>query len=194
MVNISVSSRWLAPILIAVASLALAGGLLARDYYQQESAAAAGPVSLPTTTSLSPAQQPGSPLVKLSPDAAQHPHDETVRRLLQAYFDGINGRNYERWKTSVTSERVRAKTQQQWQRDYRSTQDGSILVHRIETAHDETMRVLLSFTSTQAIRDAPVTLPHRCIHWWLALPIALEQGHWKIDTVPPGTVPEMAPC
>lgn len=194
-VNASVSSRWLVPVLIGVVSFALAGGLLARDLYQRaDSDAAIGPVSLPTTTSLAPEQQPGSPLVKLTPDAARHPHDETVRRLLQAYFDGINGRNYDRWKTSVTSERVRAKTERQWLRDYRSTQDGNILVHRIETAHDDTMRVLLSFTSTQDIRDAPVILPRRCIRWWLALPIALEQGHWKIDTVPPGTVPEMAAC
>lgn len=186
--------RWLVPVLIVVLSLAVAGGLLARDHYQRQAPRHTGAVSLPHSPSLALEDQPGSPLVQLTPDAANHPHDETVRRLLQAYIDGINGRNYERWKTAVTAERVRSKPEEQWLVDYQSTKNGSILVHRIETAPEGKLRVLLSFTSTQDVSDAPLQLPEPCVRWWLAWPLALERGHWKIDTVPAGTVPEMARC
>lgn len=180
--------------LVVVVAVAVAGGVLLRDVYQRGVPGEVKPVTAPEASSLAPHEQPGSPLVQLTPDASDHPRDEIVRRLLQAYFDGINGRNYDRWKTSVTSERVRAKPEETWLRDYRSTKDGSILVHRIDTARDGKMNVLLSFTSTQDLRDAPVILQERCIRWWLALPVAVERGHWKIDTVPAGTIPEMAKC
>ncbi len=180
--------------LTVAVSLALGGGLLARDLYHERAAQETVPSTPSAVTALPPDKQPGSPLVRLSSDAADHPHDQTIRRLLQAYFDGINGRNYERWKTSVTWGRVRTKSEREWLRDYRSTRDGSIFVHRIESAPEGRMRVLLSFTSTQDVIDAPVTLPEPCIRWWLALPVSLERGHWKIDTVPAGTMPEYKKC
>lgn len=188
------SLRWLMPALVVAASVALGGGLIARDFYTGASGGEPAPVTASGTTSLAPELQPGSPVVQLSPDAAEHPHDQTVRRLLQAYFDGINGRNYERWKTAVTRGRVRAITEQQFLTDFRSTRDGSILVHRIESAPQGKLRVLLSFTSTQDVADAPPTLPEPCIRWSLSLPLALENGQWKIDTVVSGTVPEYRKC
>ena len=125
--------RWLLPVLIGVVSLAVAGGVLAREFYQRERPQTQAQVELPTPTSLKPSEQPGSPEVKLTPDAARHPHGETVRALLEAYTNGINERNYERWKTTVAESRIVDKTKDEWRRAYRSTRNGSILVHRIES-------------------------------------------------------------
>ncbi|MGH3434516.1 MAG: hypothetical protein ACRDQB_16950 [Thermocrispum sp.] len=186
--------RWLLPVLIGVVSLAVAGGVLAREFYQRERAQTRPTVELPAATSLKPAEQPGSPEVSLTPDAARHPHGETVRALLEAYTNGINERNYERWKTAVSAERIADKPEQKWLEGYRSTRNGSILVHRIETGPDDALRMLFSFTSTQDLADAPPTLQSTCIRWRLMLPIVRQNGQWKIATVVPGTIPESRRC
>src|SRR5690606_39970432 len=88
-------------------SLAVAGGLIAREFYQErEPVRAQAPVAVPSSTSLAPSEQPGPAEVKLTPDAARHPYGETVRALLEAYTTGINERNYERWKSAVSQERI----------------------------------------------------------------------------------------
>ncbi len=181
------TARWLAPVLIAVVSLAVAGGVLAREFYQREKPEAVA-VALPTTTSLKPSDQPGPREVQLSPDAAQHPYGQTVRSLLQAWMDGINDRNYEKWKTAVTIDRVRKSPKHQWLKDFGTTRNGSLLVRRIESAPNGTLRVLVSFTSTQAPEHAPERTPGAtCNRWDLAWPLVLEDGQWKIAAVPKGT-------
>lgn len=180
------TARWLAPVLVVVVSLAVAGGLLARDLYQREEPDRAA-AEVPAASALKPSEQPGPREVKLTPDAANHPYGDTVSSLLQSYIDGINGRNYDRWKTAVTVERVRKQPERQWLQDFRSTRNGSVLVHRIESTPNGTLRVLVSFTSTQDRDDAPDTLKETCIRWQLAWPLAQERGQWKIAPVPQGT-------
>lgn len=178
--------RWLLPLVLAVTVVAVVGGLVARDVYRERPSAPA-PIAVPTSSALPLEEQPGSGLVQLTPDAAKHPENETVRSLLQAYFDGINLRNFDRWKTSVTFDRAQAKNEQEWLADYATTKDGSILVYRIETAPDGQLRVLFTFTSTQDVVNAPTDLPEPCIHWRMALPLELENGQWKIGPVPAST-------
>ncbi|WP_228713886.1 MULTISPECIES: hypothetical protein [Prauserella] len=185
--------RWLVPVLIVVVSLTVGGGLLAREIYQppdDEDVAA----SQPTTPSLAPEQQPGPGTVQLTADAAAHPEAEPVRQLLQAHFDAINGGDYDLWSTTVVAERVQAQPRREWLANYRSTKDGSIRVHRIEVAPEQRLTVLVGFTSTQDVTDAPPDLPEPCIRWRLAFPLAHEDGEWKLDTVPAGTIPERAAC
>ncbi|WP_236809105.1 hypothetical protein [Amycolatopsis albispora] len=188
--------RWLLPALIVVVSLTVGGGLLAREIYRKPEVTAAdsGVIAVPTSTSLAPEQQPGPPTVEMTPDAAAHPHAEGVRALLQNYFDAINARNYELWKTTVTKERAQAKSKVEWEADYNTTRDGSILVYRIEAAGDGRAQALLGFTSTQDPKDGPVDLQEPCIRWHLALPMVLESGVWKLDTVPTGTTPMHERC
>ncbi|SFO86388.1 hypothetical protein SAMN05421810_101228 [Amycolatopsis arida] len=189
-----VTLPWLVPALVVVVSLAVGGGLLARELYRPPEQPVDAVIATPTSTPLPPDQQPGSPMVRLARGAATHPEGEPVRRLLQAYFDAINGRNYERWKTTVTVERVAVKPKREWLTEYRSTRDGNILVYRIETAPQGRLQVLVAFTSTQDVADAPPGLPATCVHWRLALPVLREGGQWKLDTVPAGTTPEREPC
>lgn len=186
--------RWLVPLLIVVGALAVGGGLLLREVYQQQRQAVAPPVTVPSLSTIPLEEQPGSGLVQLTPDAAKHPQNDTVRSLLQAYFDGINLRNFDRWKTSVTIERALERSETAWRESYRTTKNGSILVHRIDTAPGDRLRVLFSFTSTQDLEHAPERFQHPCIRWRLALPLVRENEQWKIAPVPAGTKSEQDPC
>ncbi|WP_158893859.1 hypothetical protein [Amycolatopsis anabasis] len=186
--------RWLVPALIVVLSLTVGGGLLARELYRQPVEELGTADELPTSSSLAPEQQPGDPTVKLSADAVLHPHDEDVRDLLQNFFDAINHRNFEQWRDTVTRERLQSRTQSQWEREYETTRDGSIVVHRIEAVGPSALHVLVTFTSTQNVKYAPPELPEGCIRWRLVLPVVQESGRWRVDQVLPGTTPEHEKC
>ncbi|WP_186382799.1 hypothetical protein, partial [Amycolatopsis rhizosphaerae] len=138
-----------------------------------------------STTVRPPGQQPGPGTVELTRDAALHPYHDEVRRLLQTYFDAINGRDYDRWKQTVTSDRVRNKPRTTWLKDFESSKDGSILVYRIDLASEHDLRVLIGFTSTQQPQQAPLELPGAtCVQWKLVLPVTQEDGDWKVDMLP----------
>lgn len=186
--------RWLIPALVVVLSLTVAGGLLARELYRQPSEEPILPVTQPLSSSLRPSEQPGPRTVGLTADATAHPQHEQVRAVLQSYFDAINNRDYGQWASSVSAERRQNKTRNEWTGEYRSTKDGSILVYRIETVEPAQLRVLVAFTSTQELSDAPVGVPETCIHWWLILPVVLQDGRWRLDAVAPGTTPERQKC
>lgn len=173
------------------------GGLLAREMYRERAAdSPTGPEwTAVTTPPPSPAEPPpGDPTVQLSDDAEAHPESQPVRSLLQGYFDAINLGSYERWQPTVTTDRVRAKSRSEWEDEYKSTKDGSITVYRIEAATGKTLQVLVEFTSTQDLAHAPPDMQETCIRWQLALPVVRENGQWKVDTVPSGTIPEHAKC
>lgn len=182
------------PVLVAVVALAVGGGLLARELYQDPPAVGDQRPTPPVTTSMPPKQQPGSPRVRLAPDAAEHPASGPIRAALQRYFDGINQRDYELWAAAVVPERAMNKPPEVWLADYRTTRSGSIVLHRIQTLPDAPLTVLISFTSTQDPEYAPEDLRRRCIHWRLVWPMTDEYGDWMLDTVPPGTTSEMEPC
>lgn len=187
--------RWLLPVVVVIVSLMVGGGLLAREVYRVPDPQPDAILALPSTTARPLAQQPGPGTVELTPDAAAHPQHEVVQQLLQDYFDSINNRDYDRWKTTVTKDRIQAKTRSAWQQDYQSTKDGSILVYRIDAVTDKNLLVLLGFTSVQDVSQAPESLPGAtCVHWRLTLPITVESGHWKIDSVAGYTTPEVTKC
>ncbi|OZM70287.1 hypothetical protein CFN78_26490 [Amycolatopsis antarctica] len=188
--------RWLVPVLVAVVALTVGGGLLVRELYRQplNAQTRSNVIATPSATPLRLDQQPGARTVDMTPDASAHPEDEAVRALLQTYFDAINDRSYERWKTTVSADRARTKTESVWLDEYGSTRDGSIIVYRIESAPDENLQVLVGFTSTQDLVDAPPDLQEECIRWRLALPVVREGGQWKVDTVPTRSVPEQMAC
>ncbi|MDV6012757.1 hypothetical protein F8178_09750 [Haloechinothrix sp. LS1_15] len=190
------------PAAVIVLLLAVGGGLVLREVYPARGENAAGTDPPPWPIERDEAEQPGDPQVRLSEAASRHPQHTGVREALQTYFDAINERDFELWRSVVTAERAEGTDAAQWREDFRSTQDGDMYVHRIEPAADQRLLVLLSFTSTQDVVDAPPTLPEPCIHWWLALPLT-EDGDgggseagdaWRIDTVPPGTPPVHQPC
>ncbi|MEV7552572.1 hypothetical protein AB0N89_23420 [Amycolatopsis sp. NPDC089917] len=186
--------RWLIPVLVVVISLTVGVGLLARDLYLRPEAAPTAPIVSDSPTSVAPGAQPGSPAVEVTPDVFAHPQYQSVRQVLQGYFDSINDRDYPKWTSVVSRERAKTKTSAEWKKDYQSTRDGSILVYRVEPGAPNTLRVLVAFTSTQDVEDAPVYLPEACIRWRLVLPLRLESGSWRVDTTDGGTNPEHERC
>ncbi|MGQ0841988.1 hypothetical protein [Actinokineospora sp.] len=185
---------WLLPVVLVAVAVTATGGLVAREFYADAGLAAAPPAILPSESTLPVADQPGPRDVRATRDATQHPLYETVRQLLQTYFDAINGKNYDRWQTTVTAGRIKDMPEQNWRAAYRSTQDGSVVVYRIETGPATSARVLLTFISNQDVVDAPLELPAECIRWRVVFPLTVEDDVWKLDAGATGASPQHEAC
>jgi hypothetical protein len=178
-----------------VVVVAAAGGFAAREIYRpQAGQQVTTSITATSTTPLPPDKQPGARDVVGTQDAVGHPQYAAIRQLLQDHFDAINDRQYDKWRTTVTRDRAKTLPEPSWREDYRTTRDGSILIHRIDTSPDRRMRVLLGFTSTQRVEDAPPELPEPCIKWRIVLPLAKEDNKWKIDVGSEGASPQHDGC
>lgn len=186
--------RWLIAVLIVVLSLMVAGGLTARRLYRVPESSPTTVAELPSTATLPVSEQPGPDTVELTRDAAAHPQHEAVRTLLQQYFNSINSRNYDEWKNTVTRAREQEKSRASFQQEYQTTKDGSILVYRIESQSNKSLRVFVAFTSTQDKSAAPAVLPETCVRWDLVLPLSVENGHYQVDVVAGSAPTVVSPC
>lgn len=179
--------------LLIAAVATVVGALLVRDLYADPDPRTPSAV-LPTKPSIPPSKQPGSATVEGTQDATDHPLYDEVRALLQGYFDAINAKDYDMWRETVTDDRAKATPRQDWLVDFRSTQDGSPVIYRIELAGKGAARVLLTFTSTQDRADAPQELPTDCIHWNVVFPIETEGNQWKIASGVATAAPQHDAC
>jgi hypothetical protein len=118
-----------------------------------------------------PAEGVGSSDVELSPDAAGHPAGDEVRAQLQRHYDAINGRDYAQWRATVVPARAEALGEQEWQKAYATTRDGSIRVERIDPDPEGGLLVRVRFISTQSAENAPQDLPAERICWRSTLPM-----------------------
>jgi hypothetical protein len=188
---------WVA--LLGIAVLTAAAAFIGRQIYRPHPEAA-GRIDTVTTSNSTPPSStskpapPGPPDVRPTPDAAEHPLYPQVRQMLQDYFDGINKRNYAQWRSAVTRIRAQDMAEAKFKADYASTKDGSIVVYRIETAPQQALRVLVSFTSTQSAEDAPQELPKECIEWHVVLPVTKEDNKWRIDVGDGASSPRHEEC
>jgi hypothetical protein len=186
---------WLA--VLGAAVVAAGGGVAAREFYKPKPAdpVAAPPVVTTAPSTTVPAEaQPGPRKVMATQDVVVHPQFPEIGQMLQDYFDSINAKDYDKWRTAVVRLWAQRFPEQDWKSNYKSTQDGSILVKRIDTAPDRKLRVMLAFTSTQAIEDAPPELPKGCIRWHIVLPLSREDNKWKIDVGPESSSPRHDEC
>ena len=169
--------------------------LVAHNLYGREAAAAPPPpVVVPSaTSSVPPSAEPGSPVVTVTPDVARFPLHNDVQRVLQTYFDAINDRSYSRWRSIVTRDLAESKPESEFITGYETSIDGSILVYRVDTELDQSLRVLVRFHSTQNRSDAPADFRHGCIVWYQAFPLVYDNdaGQWKIDA---GTTSRRQAC
>ncbi len=190
------SSRqlWLVPVLLITVIATALGGLLTRDLYADSAPATPAPVLPGTPSSIPPSQQPGPVNVQGTLDATTHPLYETFRGLLQNYFEAINLKDYQRWADTVTEERLTSQPEEKWQADYSTTQDGSIVLYRIESGADDTARVLLRFTSTQSLDKAPPELQVECIQWSVVWAFARHSGEWKLAAGSASASPQHEEC
>lgn len=188
-------SRVLLPVVVLVAAVAVAGGLLAREVYQRSTdqpvVAATGSTG---TTSTPPSDEPGDPTVRLARDAATHPDGQQVQKLLQSYFDALNDHNYDHWRVLVTNRNLQQRPQAVWESAYRTTRDGTITVQRIEAAPGGGLLVMINFTSTQDPALAPPDKPESCLRWHVVYPLVWESGGLKVDSSAAGTSPQDDRC
>ncbi|GAA2776932.1 hypothetical protein [Saccharopolyspora taberi] len=182
--------KWGVPLAAVVVALAALGGLVART-----------PAGRPTpdaTSELAPQslradEGGGQVLVDLSPDATAHPDQSTVRYLLERHFNAINFKQYDVWKETVVPARQQEKPKKLWEREYQSTDDRDIRVHRIEPGPDSSLRVMLTFTSTQDPASSPDSRS-RCLKWNVVYPLVPDSGGLRLDTARlPGSA-QYAPC
>src|SRR5262249_34724282 len=76
--------------------------------------------------------EPGSGTVSLTEDVTLYASAERIRKVLQQYFDAINAGNYKLWSGAVIPQWSRDTGEDAWRAQYRSTLDGSMVVHRLE--------------------------------------------------------------
>lgn len=139
------------------------------------------------STSAAPGGQPGPGRVELSRSVARHPDHAAVRILLQTHFNSINLKRYDRWKTTVVPEKQRRQPESAWRDDYESTRDGSITVRRLVPGPRDSLRVMLSFTSTQDPADAPPSMRVECLRWRVVYPIVRASGGLRLGVGLPGS-------
>jgi uncharacterized protein involved in exopolysaccharide biosynthesis len=188
---------WVLPTALVVAAASVAAGFLARDLYTRPATIAVDEVTTSQSAAPSPvprSEQPGDRTVRLSVDAELHPDGERVRALLQRTYDAINAHDHQAWAENVTSEFARRRTASQWESDYQTTTDGSVVVQRIDASSAERLRVLVTFTSVQDVSKAPPEVPADCLRWRVVTPMAEEDGTLRVDIGPEDYSPQFEAC
>jgi hypothetical protein len=186
---------WLA--VLGAAVVAAGGGVAAREFYKPKPVdhlATPPVVTRAPSTTVPEEAQPGPRTVMATQDVADHPQFPGIGPMLQDHFDSLNTKDYDKWRTTVTRQRAASYPEQNWKSDYKTTQDGSILVKRIDPAPDRKLRAMVAFTSTQAVEDAPPELPKGCIRWHIVLPLTREDNKWKIDVGSESASPRHDEC
>lgn len=178
---------------MVVLVIATGAGVVLRDLERVDPVAEAGGAVGSTGSVVAPAEQPGPRTVTLVAGVRAHPAAGEVRALLQEYFDAINMGDYERWSSTVTAERVQNTGRRAWAAQYRSTLDGSVVVHRLEARPGGGLTALLSFTSVQNPVDAPPEIPLPCLRWRVSYPLAGEPGELRLAATSPDAT-QRAPC
>ncbi|MGH4006682.1 MAG: hypothetical protein ACRDTH_00665 [Pseudonocardiaceae bacterium] len=163
---------------VVVLAAALGAGLLVREL--QPVAGADGGSSI-ATNAPPRGPEPGPTTVALVEDVLAHPDAARVRTVLQKYFDAINAGNYRLWRSTVTAQQARDTGEAAWREQFRSTLDGSIVLHRLEPRAGGGLVALLSFTSLQDPADAPPELPVRCLRWWVSYPLIGEGNELRLS-------------
>jgi hypothetical protein len=183
----------LLPVLLITVIATALGALVARSLYDEPPPQPPAAVE-PSPTAAPLSEQPGSAEVRGTADATVHPLYNTLRSLLQRYFDAINKKDFDSWASTVTAERLRTMPEERWRTDYRSTRDGSIVMYRIEATGDDTARVLLRFTSIQNEDDAPPELRVPCINWNVVWLFAKDRNEWKLAAGETSREPQHERC
>lgn len=176
------SWRWLLAAVVVVTMAGAAAGLVVREVYAHPGSVPATPAVVPLTP-ISPSPGVGSSDVQALAGVMTHPDAGRVLDLLRRQFDGINTLNYPMWSSTITSAEVHQKSKAEFLVDFASTKDSHVVVHRIDPGQNGGLRVLVSFTSTQDVSQAPRDFPYPCIRWSMIFPVTNEDGDLKVDTV-----------
>lgn len=163
---------WIFLLVVIVMAGAAGVGFLLRDHRPVAGVGSVNSRGGPIGKSASPRlPEPGPPTVALADDVTLSPDADRIRRVLQTYFDAINAGDYKLWRSAVIPQWARDTGEAAWRAQYRSTLDGSMVVHRLEPRIGGGLTALMSYTSLQNPADAPPELPVRCLRWWVSYPL-----------------------
>lgn len=176
--------RALLVVVIVVLVSAMGAGMLLRVLRPAVSATRIGSIGDKDTAAARP-PEPGSATVVLVEDVRLHPDADRIRTVLQKYFDAINAGNYQLWRSAVIPQWARDLGENAWHGQYRSTLDGSIVVHRLEPRVGGGLLALTSFTSLQNPTYAPPELRVRCLRWWVSYPLIGEGDQLRMGPSAP---------
>lgn len=185
---------WVLPVIVIVVMVTALGGFVAHDAYRRPAAATSSP---PVSTSMSSdgaSIAAGLIPVRLSRDAASYPLSSAAASVVQRFFDAINNKRYDEWRSIATAARIARQPLAQWLDAYGSTQDSEIDIYRIDPAPEDSLRVLLGFVSHQSADKAPKGFPFTCIRWHVVFPLTLVRGEWKLDADPSSKTPQQEKC
>lgn len=185
---------WLAPTIGVVVLATAVASLVVRNIYQQPQQGPSSVVLPDSTTTVPASQQPGSRVVSLTQDVYSSYAGAAVQKLVQSIFDAINNRDYAQWHSNVTDARAAEEPEPTWLSEYSTTHDGSVLVYRIDSAPENGLRVMLGFTSVQAVSAAPPDFPHPCIRWMIVWPLSQQHGSWRLAVGPEASSPLRVAC
>ncbi|SEC17386.1 hypothetical protein SAMN04489727_2829 [Amycolatopsis tolypomycina] len=187
--------RWLVPVVVVVLSVTVGGGLLAREIYRRpDQPVDDASVAVPSPSPSSSGEPGAADDVRMTDDARAHPQADAVRKVLKKYFAAINSKQYQQWTDVVTDDRAAGQPQADWLKGVRTTKDSDALVYRIERSPASSLRVLVGFTSRQAVENAPLFFREPCIKWRLVMPMVIEDKTLKIAAVDGGPPPEHEKC
>lgn len=167
--------KWGVPIAVIMLLAAGVGGLAAQRYYVE-------PTGVPGIAGGMSQQSDQLANPEFTPDAEAHPDSADIRWTLQMHFNAINMRRYETWKATVVEEKQRQLPEGKWQQEYATTRDAAVKVHRVEPGPKDSLRILMTFVSTQDPHDAPPGLESSCLRWSVVYPMVVDAGGFRLDT------------
>jgi hypothetical protein len=177
--------RALLVVVIVVLTSAVGTGVLVRVLRPVVGAARIGSIGDKGDKAGPRPPEPGPATVVLVEDVRLHPDADRIRTVLQKYFDAINTGDYQLWRSAVIPQWARDLGENAWHGQYRSTLDGSIVVHRLEPRVGSGLLALTSFTSLQNPTYAPPELRVRCLRWWVSYPLIGEGDQLRMGPSAP---------
>jgi len=181
-------------VLVFTAGVAVGGRYL---YHDRPPVFVGQQVDVPPTGSPPPsgsAPAESTTAVRSTSDAFLHPQYEQIHQMTQDYFDGINQHDYDRFKGTLSPQRVASMSQSRFDVDFRSSHDTAIQIYRIEAAPEGRLRMMLGFTSTQDLAEAPDDMRATCIQWRVVWPLVKVNNRWKLDEGPEAKAPQHDVC
>jgi hypothetical protein len=134
-------------------------------------------------------EEPGLPVIRMSPRALTSARAQEVGDLLQRYFGAINRHDYDAWLTTVSRSQA-TRGRDDWVNDYQTTKDTDIYVSDIQDGNPLTVR--MQFMSHQSVELAPSALPLPCVRWDVTYQLVDEGIGLRVGNS--AEKPSMAPC
>ena len=128
------------------------------------------------------ASAPPAGLATLAPAAALYPGAVAIEKVVNRYFQAINGRDYAAYQ--ATQSPGIAMTESQFQAGFKSTRDSDVLITGITSGFDGRPAADVTFTSRQQPQDGPEG--QSCTNWRVTMYFDGSAGTYTIGAPPNG--------